>query len=97
MSIAEVRQTAEHKMQQSVESFKSNLAKVRTGRPNPQLLDTVTCGLLRIHVSRCRKWPTSPCSTPARSVWRLGKRAVGAKIEKRHPRIRPGPEPFQPG
>ena len=46
MSTSEIRSTAEHKMQQSVESFKNNLTKVRTGRPNPQLLDTV-------HVSLC--------------------------------------------
>ena len=41
MSIAEIHQNADHKMHQSLESFKSNLAKVRTGRPNPALLDTV--------------------------------------------------------
>jgi ribosome recycling factor len=41
MSTAEIRQTAEHKMQQSLEALKNSLSRVRTGRPNPQLLDTV--------------------------------------------------------
>jgi ribosome recycling factor len=41
MSTAEIRQTAEHKMQQSLEALKHSLSRVRTGRPNPQLLDTV--------------------------------------------------------
>jgi ribosome recycling factor len=41
MSTVEIRQTAEHKMQQSLEALKNSLSRVRTGRPNPQLLDTV--------------------------------------------------------
>ena len=41
MSIAEIRQNAEHKMNQSLEALKGHLSKVRTGRPNPQILDTV--------------------------------------------------------
>jgi ribosome recycling factor len=41
MSTAEIRQTADHKMQQSLEALKHSLSRVRTGRPNPQLLDTV--------------------------------------------------------
>src|SRR5690606_23538463 len=41
MTIAEIRSNAEHKMQQSIDSFKSGLTRVRTGRANPQLLDTV--------------------------------------------------------
>jgi ribosome recycling factor len=41
MTIADIRKNAEHKMQQSIEAFKNSLTKVRTGRANPQLLDTV--------------------------------------------------------
>ena len=41
MSIADIKSTAEQKMQQSVDSFKSSLTKIRTGRANPGLLDTV--------------------------------------------------------
>ena len=41
MSIAEIKQNTEMKMQQSLESFKHALTKIRTGRANPGLLDTV--------------------------------------------------------
>lgn len=41
MTTAAIRQTAEHKMQQSLEALKNSLSRVRTGRPNPQLLDVV--------------------------------------------------------
>ena len=39
--IAELKQTAEHKMQKSIESLKHDLAKVRTGRAHTGLLDHV--------------------------------------------------------
>ncbi|QKS30425.1 MAG: Ribosome-recycling factor [Accumulibacter sp.] len=41
MAIAEVKKTAEHKMQRSVEALKTDLAKVRTGRAHIGLLDHV--------------------------------------------------------
>ncbi len=41
MPISEIRQTIEVKMDQSIAAFKSNLSKIRTGRANPALLDTV--------------------------------------------------------
>ncbi len=41
MSIVEIKQLAEQKMQQSIDSFKNGLTKIRTGRANPGLLDTV--------------------------------------------------------
>jgi len=41
MSIAEVRSTAEHKMQKSLEALRIDLAKVRTGRAHIGLLDHV--------------------------------------------------------
>ncbi|EXI92750.1 MAG: Ribosome-releasing factor [Candidatus Accumulibacter sp. BA-94] len=41
MAIAEVKKTAEHKMQRSVEALKTDLAKVRTGRAHTGLLDHV--------------------------------------------------------
>ena len=41
MSVAEVRQVAEQKMQKSIESLKTNLSKIRTGRPSPAILDHV--------------------------------------------------------
>ena len=41
MTIAETRQTAEHKMARSIEAFKNELHKIRTGRAHPGLLDQV--------------------------------------------------------
>jgi ribosome recycling factor len=41
MSIAETRQSAEQKMQRSIDSLKTSLAKVRTGRPHAGLLDHI--------------------------------------------------------
>ena len=41
MSIVEIKQHAEQKMQQSLDAFKNGLTKIRTGRANPGLLDTV--------------------------------------------------------
>ena len=41
MSVAEVRKTAEQKMQKSIESLKTDLGKVRTGRAHTGLLDHV--------------------------------------------------------
>ncbi|GGY25610.1 ribosome recycling factor [Paludibacterium paludis] len=39
--ISEVKRSAEHKMQKSLEAFKADLAKVRTGRAHTGLLDHV--------------------------------------------------------
>jgi ribosome recycling factor len=41
MSVAEVKQTADQKMHKSIESLKTNLSKIRTGRPSPAILDHV--------------------------------------------------------
>ncbi|HSN79630.1 MAG TPA: ribosome recycling factor, partial [Rhodoferax sp.] len=41
MSVAEIKNIAETKMDQSIEAFKHNLTKIRTGRANPAILDTV--------------------------------------------------------
>src|SRR5712692_1065732 len=41
MVIAEVKKTTEQKMHKSVEAFKTDLAKVRTGRAHTGLLDHV--------------------------------------------------------
>lgn len=41
MSIADIKTNLENKMDQSIAAFKNNLTKVRTGRANPALLDTV--------------------------------------------------------
>jgi ribosome recycling factor len=41
MSIAEVRKATEQRMQKSIEAFKNDIAKVRTGRAHTGLLDHV--------------------------------------------------------
>ena len=41
MSIADTKNQTEKKMQQSIEAYKHNLGKIRTGRANPALLENV--------------------------------------------------------
>ncbi|OYZ55104.1 MAG: ribosome recycling factor, partial [Hydrogenophilales bacterium 16-61-112] len=41
MTIAEIKQSAEQKMGKSLDSLKSDLAKVRTGRAHTGILDHV--------------------------------------------------------
>jgi ribosome recycling factor len=41
MSIEEIKKIMDGKMDQSIASLKNNLTKIRTGRANPALLDTV--------------------------------------------------------
>ncbi len=41
MSIAEIKKNAEQKMGRSVEAFKSELQKIRTGRAHPGILDQI--------------------------------------------------------
>ena len=41
MSIADIKKTAEAKMAKSIEAFKHELTKIRTGRAHPGLLDQV--------------------------------------------------------
>jgi ribosome recycling factor len=81
MSIAEIHQNAEHKMQQSLESFKSNLAKVRTGRPNPALLDTVHVDYYgsMVPLSQVANLTLLDSRTIGVAPWEKG---MGAKIEK---------------
>ena len=41
MSVAEIKKNMQTKMEQSINAFKNNLTKIRTGRANPAILDTV--------------------------------------------------------
>ena len=41
MSLADVKKNMQAKMEQSINAFKHNLTKIRTGRANPAILDTV--------------------------------------------------------
>lgn len=81
MSIAEIQQNAEHKMHQSLESFKGTLAKVRTGRPNPALLDTIHVDYYgsMVPMSQVANLTLLDARTIGVSPWEKG---MGAKIEK---------------
>ena len=41
MTVADVKKNTEQKMQKSIETLKGNLAKVRTGRAHPGMLDHI--------------------------------------------------------
>ena len=81
MSIADIRATIEHKMQQSVEAFRNGLAKIRTGRPNPALLDTVHVDYYGSMVPVSQVANLSARRTHHRSGSQ--EKGMGAKIEKR--------------
>ena len=81
MTIADIRKNAEHKMQQSIEAFKTNLTKVRTGRANPALLDTVHVDYYgsMLPLSQVANLSLLDARTIGVSPWEKG---MGAKIEK---------------
>ena len=81
MSIAEIRQNAEHKMNQSLEALKTSLSKVRTGRPNPQILDTVHVEYYgsMLPLSQVANLSLLDARTIGVAPWEKG---MGAKIEK---------------
>jgi ribosome recycling factor len=81
MSTDDIRKTAEHKMLQSVEALKNSLTKVRTGRPNPALLDTVHVDYYgsMLPLSQVANLTLLDARTIGVSPWEKG---MGAKIEK---------------
>ncbi len=81
MTIADIRKTAEHKMQQSIEAFKNSLTKVRTGRANPQLLDTVHVEYYgsMLPLSQVANLSLLDARTIGVAPWEKG---MGPKIEK---------------
>jgi ribosome recycling factor len=81
MSIADIKSTAEQKMQQSVDSFKNSLTKIRTGRANPGLLDTVQVDYYgsMVPISQVANVSLLDARTISVSPWEKG---MGAKIEK---------------
>jgi ribosome recycling factor len=80
-SIADIRKTAEHKMQQSIEAFKGSLTKVRTGRANPALLDTIHIDYYgsMVPLSQVANLSLLDARTIGVAPWEKG---MGAKIEK---------------
>ncbi|OQW86777.1 MAG: ribosome recycling factor [Rhodoferax ferrireducens] len=81
MPIADVKRTAEAKMDQSIAAFQHNLTKIRTGRANPAILDTVHVdyyGAL-VPISQVANVSLIDSRTVSVQPWEKG---LGAKIEK---------------
>lgn len=81
MELSEIKKNAEQKMQQSLEALKHNLGKVRTGRANPALLDTVHVEYYgsMLPLSQVANLSLLDARTIGVSPWEKG---LGAKIEK---------------
>ena len=81
MPIADVKQTAETKMDQSIAAFQHNLTKIRTGRANPGILDTVHVDYYgsSVPISQVANVSLIDSRTVSVQPWEKG---MGAKIEK---------------
>jgi ribosome recycling factor len=81
MPIAEIKNTLEVKMDQSIAAFKNNLTKVRSGRANPALLDTVQVDYYgaMLPISQVANVSLLDARTISVQPWEKG---MGAKIEK---------------
>ena len=81
MTIADIKKTAEQKMARSVESFKAELQKIRTGRAHPGILDQVHVEYYGSHVpiSQVANVTLLDARTISVQPWEKG---MGAKIEK---------------
>lgn len=81
MTIADIKNTTQTKMDQSIAAFKNNLTKIRTGRANPALLDSVMVEYYGSQVPLSQVANVSLIDSRTISVqpWEKG---MGAKIEK---------------
>jgi ribosome recycling factor len=81
MTIEEVKKTMDSKMDQSIAAFKNNLSKVRTGRANPALLDTVHVDYYgsMVPMSQVANLSLLDARTISVQPWEKG---MGPKIEK---------------
>lgn len=81
MPIGDIKNTVEVKMDQSIAAFKNNLTKIRTGRANPALLDSVHVDYYGSMVPLSQVANVSLLDSRTISVqpWEKG---MGAKIEK---------------
>jgi len=81
MPIADVKKTAEAKMDQSIAAFQHNLTKIRTGRANPAILDTVQVDYYgsMLPISQVANVSLLDARTVSVQPWEKG---MGAKIEK---------------
>jgi ribosome recycling factor len=81
MSIADVKTQAEKKMQQSIEAYKHNLGKIRTGRANPALLENVQVEYYgsMVPLSQVANISLLDARTISVQPWEKG---MGPKVEK---------------
>ncbi|MEY4267441.1 MAG: hypothetical protein RIS90_1976 [Pseudomonadota bacterium] len=81
MPIADLKRQMETKMDQSIAAFKNNLTKIRTGRANPALLDTVQVDYYgsMVPISQVASVSLLDARTISVQPWEKG---LGAKIEK---------------
>jgi ribosome recycling factor len=81
MSIADIKKNAEQKMLKSIEAFKNDLAKVRTGRAHPGILDQVQVDYYGspVPISQVANVSLLDARTISVQPWEKG---MGAKIEK---------------
>ena len=81
MTIAEIKKNLEGKMDQSIAAFKNNLTKIRTGRANPQLLDTIHVDYYgsMVPLSQVANVALIDSRTISVTPW---EKNMGAKIEK---------------
>ncbi|MDO9234548.1 MAG: ribosome recycling factor [Aquabacterium sp.] len=81
MSIAEIKKNSEHKMLRSIEAFKAELAKIRTGRAHPGILDQVQVDYYgaNVPISQVANVSLLDARTISVQPWEKG---LGPKIEK---------------
>jgi ribosome recycling factor len=81
MAIADIKKTAEQKMARSIESFKGELQKIRTGRAHPGILDQVHIDYYgsQVPISQVANVTLLDARTISVQPWEKG---MGAKIEK---------------
>lgn len=81
MAMDEIKKTLDVKMDQSIAAFKHNLTKIRTGRANPALLDTVHVDYYgaMVPISQVANLSLLDSRTISVQPWEKG---MGAKIEK---------------
>jgi ribosome recycling factor len=81
MSVEEVKKILDGKMDQSIAAFKNNLTKIRTGRANPALLDTVQVDYYgsMMPLSQVANLSLLDARTISIQPW---EKNMGAKIEK---------------
>ncbi len=81
MSIANIKTSTEGKMAQSIESLKHNLGKIRTGRANPAILDSIMVEYYgsMVPLSQVGSVSLLDSRTISVQVWEKG---MGPKIEK---------------